>query len=153
MLQVIVTSELSAEPSQVLARIATLEWVNGELRPWLTMTVPERWRGRSLFEAPVGEPLLRSWLLLGGIVPIDFDDIMLESSDPTSGFQESSTMLSMKVWRHERRVLATSTGGSRVIDRLELVPRIPGTGWLLQRVVRQLFEHRHRRLRRAFGSA
>lgn len=145
------SSDLKAEPHEVLAHIATLDGANEELRPWLEMTVPPSYRSRSLFDAPIGEPLFRSWLLLGGVLPIDFDHIALESADPASGFQESSTMLSMRSWRHERRVVPIAPGRSRLSDRLAFVPRLPGTGWLLSHVVRLLFEHRHQRLRTRFG--
>ncbi len=152
-LEVRFESELRATPPEVLAEIATIEGVNRELRPLMVMTVPRELREQSLFSAPVGQRLFRSWLLLGGIVPVDYDDISLESVDPESGFQESSTMLSMRVWRHERRVVARSPSGSRVVDRIELVPRLAATGPLLERVVRLVFEHRHRRLRERFGEA
>lgn len=143
-------SNLAASTRKVLAHIATLRGVNEELGPWLKMTAPRTFLERSLLDAPVGTPLFRSWLLLGGIVPVDFDHLALESVDPKSGFVESSVMLSMSPWRHERRV-STRESGSRVVDRLSFAPRLPGTGWLLERIVRRVFEHRHRRLRVMFG--
>lgn len=113
------------------------------------MTSPREHAGRTLFDAPLGVPLFRSWLLLFGVLPIDFDHIGLEAVDPTSGFVESSTMLSMRTWRHERRVTPLPDGaGSRVSDTLTFTPRIPGTGALLAAIVGALFRHRHRRLAR-----
>jgi ligand-binding SRPBCC domain-containing protein len=116
------------------------------------MTSPRSFRGRSLFEAPVGEPLFRSWVLLGGVVPIDFDHLWFESIDPESGFVETSTMLSMSTWRHERRVTARDDGGSRLVDRITFTPRLRGTGPLLARVAGAVFRHRHVKLRAIFGA-
>lgn len=150
-IKVEVTSDLAADRRVVLSHVATFDGVNQELRPLLTMTAPSPWREHSLFEAPVGKPLFRSWLLLGGVVPIDFDHIAFESIDPESGFVESSVMLTMTPWRHERRVTAHEPSGSRIVDRLTFVPRVPGTGRLLAIIVKRLFLHRHARLRTLFG--
>jgi len=38
-----------------------------------------------------------------------------------------------------------------VPDRLSFEPRVPGSGPLLERIVRATFSHRHRRLRSALG--
>jgi hypothetical protein len=128
--------------------------VNHELGPLLRMTAPPAYRTRTLFDAPVGRPVFRSYLLLGRILPIDFDHLSFESIDRGSGFVESSTMLSMSTWRHERRVTrdAGSQRGSRLVDRLSFTPRIPGTGVVLAWIVKALFRHRHARLRALFGA-
>lgn len=151
-IEVEVASELAADPRTVLGHIGTLEGVNQELWPIFIMTAPRAFRGRSLFEAPVGRPLFRSWLLLGGVVPVDFDHLAFESLDPESGFVESSTMLTMATWRHERRVTARQPGGSRIVDHLTFAPRIPGTGRALASIVKRVFQHRHARLRALFGA-
>ncbi len=147
-----VSSDLAADRPAVLAHIATLEGVNQELAPLLAMTAPPSFRGRSLFEAPIGEPLFRSWLLLGGALPVDFDHLAFESIDPESGFVELSVMLTMSPWRHERRVTSRNPSGSHLVDRLCFTPRLPGTGWLLAAIVKRVFQHRHARLRALFGS-
>ncbi|HTV25858.1 MAG TPA: hypothetical protein VMG12_44480 [Polyangiaceae bacterium] len=148
-----VASALAAERRTVLAHAASLAGVNQELYPIFRMTAPRAFRERSLFEWPVGKPLFRSWMLAGGILPLDFDRIELVTVDPESGFEECSVMLAMKRWRHERRVLDRGPGSSTVVDRLAFVPRLPGTGWLLEASVRQLFRHRHARLQEIFGPA
>lgn len=151
--EVEVTSALLAERRTVLAHIATLDGVNRELHPILRMTAPRSYRERSLFEWPVGQPLFRSWLLLAGVLPVDFDQVALASLDPESGFEESSVMLAMSRWRHERRVTDCEPGGSLLVDRLTFSARVPGTGRLLARIVRLVFRHRHGRLRAMFGEA
>jgi len=106
------TSALMADRRTLLDHIGTLEGVNLELRPLLRMTLPRRFRGTTLYEVPTGEWLFRSWLLLGGVLPIDYDHLRLESVDPESGFIESSSMLSMRVWRHERRIQGLADVGA-----------------------------------------
>lgn len=146
-------SALQADRSTLLQHIGTLDGVNVELRPLLGMTLPRAFRGATLYQVPTGEKLFRSWLLLGGILPIDYDHLQLESVDPESGFVESSTMLSMRVWRHERRVYARDEGGCTVEDTLTFEPRVPGTGTLLRVFAATLFRHRHRKLRAMYGEA
>jgi ligand-binding SRPBCC domain-containing protein len=98
----------------------------------------------------LGERIFRSWVLLFGVLPIDFDDLTLVALEPGSGFHERSRMLSMRIWEHER-TLEPSGGGCRIRDRLSFEPRLPGMGPLLERFIRATFAHRHRRLRRQFG--
>jgi hypothetical protein len=45
-----------------------------------------------------------------------------------------------------RRDLEPVPGGTRVRDRIEFEPRVPGIGALLAVVFRAVFRHRHRRL-------
>jgi hypothetical protein len=143
--------ELARDKGAVLAHVSDMRGVNWELDPFLQMTAPRSFTYRSLFEAKAGTPLFRSWLLLGGVLPIDVDHLALESIDPESGFVESSTMLAMASWRHERRVIARASGGSRLVDRIAFTPRIPGTGRVLEGVVEHLFRHRHSKLALLFG--
>jgi ligand-binding SRPBCC domain-containing protein len=98
----------------------------------------------------LGERLFRSWVLLFGVLPIDYDDLTLVAIEPGRGFQERSRMLSMRVWEHDRTLTPDGTG-CVVRDELRLEPRLPGMGPLLEWVVRALFRHRHRRLRRRFS--
>jgi hypothetical protein len=150
-----ITSCLAAEKDAVLAHAARMAGVNHELGPLLRMTAPRSYRQKTLFDAPVGRPVFRSYLLLGRVLPIDFDHLSFESIDRGSGFVESSTMLSMRSWRHERRVTCDdgdARRGSRLVDRLSFTPRIPGTGILLAWIVKMLFRHRHARLRALFGA-
>src|SRR4051794_38837709 len=109
-----IASDLEAEKQIVLAHATAVEGVNRELAPLLHMTAPRAYRAMTLFDAPVGEPIFRSFILLGHVLPIDFDHLCFESIDRESGFVESSTMLSMRSWRHERRVTAAAGSGSRL---------------------------------------
>jgi ligand-binding SRPBCC domain-containing protein len=143
-------SRLSASPEAVWERVSTFEGVNDELGPVLRMTAPASVRALDPADVVLGERIFRSWVLLFGVLPIDYDDLTLIALEPGRGFHERSRMLSMRVWEHERTLTADGSG-CVVRDRLGFEPRLPGMGPLLERVIRATFRHRHKRLRRRFG--
>ena len=144
-------SVLAATPEAVWERVSTFEGINDELGPVLRMTAPARVRRLEPAEVVLGERIFRSWVLLFGVLPIDYDDLTLIALEPGRGFHERSRMLSMRVWEHERTLESDGAAGCLVRDRLSFEPRLPGMGPLLERIVRATFKHRHRRLRRRFG--
>lgn len=148
---VTVSSHVAASRERVWERVTTPEGINHELMPIMRMTVPRGLGSLDLERLPVGEPIGRSWILLGGLIPVDYDDLKLERLDPGRGFLERSTMLSMRLWEHER-TLSDQGDGCVVTDRLRFEPRLPLPIALLERVVRAIFRHRHARLRSWFGS-
>lgn len=101
---------------------------------------------------PLGRTAFRSWVLLLGIVPVEFDDITLVELEPGRGFYEVSRMLTMRTWRH-RRTLTATTEGCLVRDEVAFEPRWPWLGPLLAWVYRLAFRLRHQNLRRLFGAA
>lgn len=145
-------SSLWAEPAAVWERAMSAEGINAELGPLLRMTVPHGMESLDLHGLGPG-PLGRSWLLLFGLIPIDYDEIGLEWIEPGRGFLERSTMLSMRLWEHERTIEAGEEGDARIVDRLAWEPRLPLPGKLLRPLVAALFRHRHKQLRRHFGGA
>jgi ligand-binding SRPBCC domain-containing protein len=144
-------SLLAAPPDAVWERVSTFEGINDELGPLMRMTAPARVRSLDPSEVVLGERIFRSWVLLFGVIPIDYDDLTLIALEPGRGFHERSRMLSMRVWEHERTLEPDGDSATRVSDRLSFEPRLPGSGPLLERIVRATFRHRHRRLRRRFG--
>jgi ligand-binding SRPBCC domain-containing protein len=142
---------LAAPTVTVWARVTTPAGVNDELAPWLRMTVPAKWRGASLEDIEPGTRIGRSWVLLLGLVPFDYDDLSIAESGP-GRFLEQSTMLSMRFWQHERTV-EDAPGGCEVRDRLTFEPRWYTPAPLARAIVAAIFRHRHRRLVRAFGAA
>jgi ligand-binding SRPBCC domain-containing protein len=143
------SSLLAAAPEAVWARVSTPAGINHELRPLMRMTFP-RWVERLDPETvPIGRRLFRSWVLLFGVVPFDYDDITLVRVDPGRGFLERSRMLTQRLWEHER-TLEPAGDGCLITDRVRFEPRLP-VGALVLPLVRLVFRHRHRRLRRAFG--
>ena len=152
------SSRLPAPAPAVWERAITEEGINDELRPWLRMTMPAALRGKTIDDVEVGEPLGRSWILLGGVLPVDYDDLCLVELEPGRRFRERSTMLSMRVWQHERVVEPLDDGGCEITDRLAFELRrparwAPGSHRLARAIVGSLFRHRHRRLVRWASAA
>jgi hypothetical protein len=150
------STRLPVTAAHVWARAVTEEGINDELRPVLRMTMPPVLRGKTIDEVEVGERLGRSWILLGGFLPVDYDDLCLAELDPGRRFLERSRMLSFAVWQHERIVEPDGDEGCRVTDRLgfelrSAVAWIPGMAWLARTIIGGLFGHRHRRLLRHHG--
>ena len=145
------TTALGAPALSVWERAGTLEGVNAELRPILRMTAPRDLRGATLSDLQPGVPAGRSWILLGGFLPVDYDDLCLAEIEPPRRFLERSKMLSMSSWQHERIVEPLSEGTCSITDTLTfelrgVMRRLPGGEALAQRIVTALFRHRHRRL-------
>ena len=125
-----------------------MQGISRELAPILKMTAPQGVTDIADVRVEPGQPLFRSWVLLLGILPIDRSDLTLLSLEPGKGFLEQSPMLSMKMWRHERR-LEGHGGGTLLTDRLTFEPRLATlvTRWF----IRTVFNHRHRVLQQHFG--
>ena len=148
--RLVFASTLGATPAEVWSVVSTMQGVNHELSPWLRMTFPATRAASDGQPVPLGERLFRSWILFFGVLPVDYDDIVLVRVDSGRGFREESTTAMARSWIHERTIEATP-GGCRITDQVELVPRPFVPGLLLGRVVGALFAHRHRRLRARFG--
>jgi hypothetical protein len=144
-------SQLEADPAAVWQRVMSAEGINYEMAPLLRMTVP---RGLGDLELATVEPgrLGRSWILLFGLLPVDYDYLGLERIEPGRGFLERSTMLSQRLWEHERTIEPLADGGCTVTDRVAWEPRLPLPGRLLRPLFGSFFRHRHRRLRRHFAA-
>lgn len=152
-----VTSVVAAAPETVWARIGSAEGINHELRPWLKMTVPRSLRGRTLDDVPLGVPLGRSWVLVLGLIPFDYDDLMLAERQQGRRFLETSSTLTMVRWEHERVVVAHESG-CKITDTVRFEPRGLGRrSRIFRRALRStvtvIFRHRHRRLVDYFADA
>jgi ligand-binding SRPBCC domain-containing protein len=144
-------SRLAAPAAEVWAAASTMDGVNHELMPLMRMTHPPDVVGFDDAGVRTGEVVFRSWLLLGGVLPLDRHTLVFDRLHPGEGFDEHSRSWLQRVWMHQRRVQPDGDG-CRVVDALAFEPRIPGTAALLTPIVRRLFEHRHRRLRARFGA-
>ncbi len=109
------------------------------------MTAPKGFESIEHSNVVLGKPLFRSKVFLFGFLPIDYSDITLIEFEKGSGFVEQSPMGSMKLWRHERRIIPTP-GGCKIIDHLTFEPKMASafTGWF----IRTVFKHRHNVLRK-----
>lgn len=146
-----ITTEVGAPPSTVWAHATSMAGIQRELRPLVTMTFPAWASALTPETVKLGERLFRSWILLFGVVPVEYDDLTLVALEPGRRFLEESRTLTQRVWRHER-IVEPCRGGSRLTDRLRLTPRLALFGGLQVGVVRMLFRHRHRNLARLFGA-
>ena len=142
-----ISSTLAARPDGVWAAASTLRGVNHELGPWIRMTGPQ---DTSFESAEPGRQFARSWLLLFGVIPFDYDDLTFARVRPGAGFLERSRLLSASTWEHERTIEPVG-GGCRVTDRVRFTPRIRSAAPLQSALVAAVFRHRHRRLRGRFG--
>jgi ligand-binding SRPBCC domain-containing protein len=142
-------SRLETSAAPVWAWVTTPEGVNDELRPWLRMTVPSGWRRTPITEVDPGTHLGRSWVLLLGVVPFDYDDLTIAEIGPF-WFLERSRLLSAPRWEHERTLVDTPDG-CELRDRITFTSRFGPLVGMHTAILRAVFAHRHRRLHRRFG--
>jgi hypothetical protein len=148
--EISVSSRLDASPAEIWERAITPEGINDEMRPYLRMTLPAGIDQLDPENVEIGVPIGRSWILLFGLIPFDYDDVTLSRLEPGRGFLERSKMLSQRVWEHERTIEPTA-GGCTVTDRVSWQPRLGLPGAPLRPVIGWFFRHRHKRLQRHFG--
>jgi hypothetical protein len=154
--EVRISTELAVAAGDLWDAVSRLEGVNYELGPWLRMTRPRGLEGATIVDLEPGRPAGRSWLLLGRLLPVDYDDLCLVEIHPPRRFLERSRMLSIDPWEHERTIDALGAYSCSIGDRLrfELRPhlaRLPGVARLATAVVGAIFRHRHRRLAKLYG--
>ena len=77
-----ISSDLATAPEAVWRHVTDLDGVNGELAPLLRMTVPPGLEHARLDQLPIGRRAGRSWLLLFGFLPVDFDDLTIAEFGP-----------------------------------------------------------------------
>ena len=154
---VVVTSVFKAPKWKIWNNISTFQGVNYELFPFLRMTCPEP-NARLSIDMVTKDPLFRSWLLLFGFLPIEFDLIRIDSIEEGTSFKERSSMFLMQEWHHDRSLESVTIEGyeegcTKVIDKLSFRPRIFNLlfGYFLKHVVKFLFTYRHYRLASMFG--
>ena len=147
-----IRSHLSCSSQQAWAHAASVQGIMAEFAPVLRMTFPPEITELDEHTVPLGRTLCRSWLLLGGVLPIEYDDVTIVELEPGVRFLERSSMLTQRTWVHER-VVAPTTGGCQLTDRLSAEPRIPVPERVVHVIVRSIFQHRHRRLRELLGGS
>ena len=142
-------STLPAPREAVWQWITSWAGIRRETMPFFAMTAPRGMRSIAQVQVVPGQRLFRSYLLFGGLLPLDILDLTVIDIRPGHGFTERSPMLSMKRWQHQREILDAPGGGVELVDTLSFEPRLARglTRWFVTR----LFQHRHAVLRRAFG--
>lgn len=155
--RVVRTSRLpGVDPARLWAGVTAMSGVNAELMPIMRMRLPKGLRDHdpSLRSMPTGVTLGRCWVLLGGVLPIDFDDLKVVEVQEGQRFLERSKTLSAGVWQHERTMGSTDDGGAWITDRLSyrLRPHTRPLRRPFHAAMGALFTHRHRRLARRYTS-
>lgn len=145
-----ISSDLAAGSEAVAAHCASPEGISRELRPWFRMTFPADVSMLTEDNITLGKPLGRSFMLLFGLLPVDWDDVTLIELEPGRRFLERSSMASQRVWEHER-IIEPLDAGTRITDRLRWEGRFPGAAAVFDVVVPRLFAWRHRQLKKLFG--
>jgi ligand-binding SRPBCC domain-containing protein len=143
------SSDLRAPPEEVWSHATHMQGVNREFFPLVRMTCPVS-DGRLPSPPPLGQRLFRSWILLFGLLPIDYDDLSFAEFESGRRFLERSVLFSQKQWVHERIVTPTATG-CRLTDSVRFIPRLSPLGALHLAVFRLAFRWRHHNLRRLFS--
>ena len=139
---------VSASPGKAWEWITSLRGISREIRPYFRMTAPKGIESISDLDIVTGRPLFRSRVFLFGFIPIDYSDLTLIEIEQGTGFIEQSPMGSMKLWRHERRIVP-SAAGCTIRDHITFEPRMAAsfTAWFMRKV----FKHRHRVLKKNLG--
>jgi ligand-binding SRPBCC domain-containing protein len=147
-------SVVDAPAELVWQRVVTPEGINDELRPWMTMSMPRGAASLTVDTVPIGTPIGRCWMRLFGVLPFDYDYLSIAELDQGRGFDEQSTMMSMRQWRHQRTVTPDGDSKTVVRDRITFTLRTPlrPATPIVAAGLRALFGHRHRRLQRYFNS-
>ncbi len=143
-------SDLAADATAVWRHAVSPAGINREFRPLLRMIFPSGVTDVVASWRP-GAPPVRCWLLLGGVLPVEYDDLAFAAVEPGRRFVERSTLLSQRVWEHER-LIEPIAGGCRVTDRLRFEPRGAVPASVSTAVAMAVFRLRHRNLRRLFGA-
>jgi len=151
--EISVSSRLDAPREQVWNRVITPAGINDEMRPLMRMTLPRGMEKLDISDVEMGKRIGRSWILLFGLIPFDYDDLTLVRLDEGRGFLERSTMLSQRLWEHERTLVDAHGGGCEITDRVRWQPRLGLPPQPLRPLIRFFFRHRHKRLRRRFGGS
>lgn len=144
------STDLAAPATAVWAHATSVEGINAEFRPFLKMTFPAGIDEIDPADVPLGRRFCRCWILLFGMVPVDYDDLTFVEIEPGRRFLERSSTSTQSVWEHER-IVEERPGGSRLIDRIRYEPRLPLLGPVHRWIFEFVFDWRHRQLRQRFG--
>jgi ligand-binding SRPBCC domain-containing protein len=146
-------SKLYAPIESVWEWITSIKGIRAEMWPFFLMTVPKGVWSLSDVQITIGTRMFRSYVFLFGLLPIDYSDMTLLEINHGHGFIEQSPMGSMKLWRHERKIVPCPSDASAIllVDRLTFQPRMAKrlVGWFIRRV----FIHRHEVLKANLGGA
>ena len=144
-----ISSDLAVAPADLWDAVVCPSDINAEFQPLLKMTFPQGLEDVTQGWQP-GETRFRSWILLGALIPVEYDDLTFVEVEIGKYFLERSSMASQAVWEH-RRELEPVEGGTRVTDTVSFEPRLALLESLQFSLFTWIFRRRHRQLRRRYG--
>ena len=146
-------SKLHSPVERVWEWITSVKGISAEMWPFFRMTTPKGVSSLNDVQIKPGVRMFRSYVFLFGVLPIDYSDMTLLDLNVGEGFTEQSPMGSMKLWRHERRIVPCPSDPNAVllVDQLTFQPCMARrlVGWFIRRV----FSHRHEVLKANLGGA
>lgn len=118
------------------------------MNPWLNFTPPE---DIDLFEAAAKGDVLNLKVKGPLGIPLSRYPLQIKSLEEGKGFLEQTKMLPFLLWQHERKIESES-GTTRVTDQLGWRWRATVLDPVFRVGVKLFFNHRHRQLKKRFGS-
>lgn len=108
-----IKSIVCSDKRSVWNGITTMKGVNLEFFPILKMTCPDN--NLQLNSSHITDiPLFRSWLLLFGLIPIEYDLLKLTKIINEECFEEKSSMGLIKEWNHHRYISTVETNEKNI---------------------------------------
>jgi len=144
-----IESEVRLSREDAWRHATSPQGVNAEFWPILRMAFPATVSSLSDEWSP-GRPICRCWILLFGILPVEYDDLSFVEVEEGRRFLERSEMLTQKLWQHEREIVEKPPG-VLIRDRISFSSRMPALERIQLTIFRLVFRYRHFRLLRLFG--
>lgn len=144
-----ISSELNVNPALLWDAVVTPANINREFRPVLRMTFPKGTR-RITKPVVINQTIFRSWLLLFGVLPIEYDDIAFSEVVEGQMFHEKSSLFFVRTWEHIRRITPTQCG-STLTDTIRFEPKVRILGSVQMQLFRLVFKLRHMNLAKTYG--
>lgn len=95
------TSLVDAAVADVWRRVTSFDGINAELGPVLRMRTPPALRDATLATVPLGVPLGRAWILLFGVLPVEYT-VGFEPRVPPLGGLFEGVLRALFAHRHRR---------------------------------------------------
>jgi hypothetical protein len=144
-----ISSELAVAPATLWDHAVNPLDVNAEFRPLLSMIFPAGVDDVTAGWEP-GRFRFRSFIKLGGVIPIEYDDLCFEEVVAGQYFLERSSMFTQSEWEHRREIEALEDG-ARLTDSVAFSSRIEQLEPLFEKVFQWVFRWRHYKLQRIYG--
>lgn len=144
-----IRSELAVHAPELWQHAVNPLDLNAEFRPLLSMSFPYGVEDITAGWEP-GRFQYRSIIKLGGLVPVEYDDLCFEEVEEGRYFLERSSMFCQSSWVH-RREITPLPGGASLTDSVEFSSRVPLLEPLFEHIFRWVFRFRHHNLQRIYG--